>query len=110
MTTPGKKEIKCHRCGRCCLANVIAYVTEEDFLRWEREGRKDILKIIKNEGGVWAGDHFISRQTGRPLRGCPFYAFDGNGFGCVIYNTRPAVCRRYEPGESELCPQRLTPQ
>ena len=26
-------------------------------------------------------------------------------FGCAIHDTRPATCRHYEPGSSELCPQ-----
>jgi Fe-S-cluster containining protein len=31
--------------------------------------------------------------------------FDGENFCCAIHETRPATCRHYEPGSSELCPQ-----
>jgi hypothetical protein len=40
-----RKEL-CHCCGKCCLADFIAYVREEDMLRWKREGRTDIMSII----------------------------------------------------------------
>ena len=105
MTCLNDQNPDCKRCGRCCLADMLAYVTEEDIERWTLEGREDILKTIKEKHGVWAGDHLISAETGNPLHGCTFFALDGTQFGCSIYETRPGVCRRYQPGESELCPQ-----
>ncbi|HON38573.1 MAG: YkgJ family cysteine cluster protein [Desulfomonilia bacterium] len=94
---------ECSRCGMCCLADMIAYVTPEDLNRWKRENRQDILHIIENEQAVWLGDHFISSRTGRPIYGCPFLEMKDGLFACSIYETRPRVCRDYQPGSSELC-------
>jgi Fe-S-cluster containining protein len=96
---------ECRRCGRCCLADFAAYVTDDDIRRWKAEGRDDILYILKKEHGTWEGDHLVSADSGNPLHGCPFFAFDGKEFGCGIYETRPATCRKYLAGSSELCPQ-----
>jgi Fe-S-cluster containining protein len=100
-----QEEIVCRRCGKCCLANLIAYVTDEDWERWRREGRDDILRIIAHEHAVWAGDHLISSDDGRYLHGCPFLQWDDDHYTCTIYETRPAVCRHYAPGSSEICTQ-----
>ncbi len=97
--------IECKRCGRCCLADFAAYVTAEDIRRWKAEDRQDILRMLKNEHGVWEGDHLVSSDSGKTLHGCPFFFFDGELFGCAIHDTRPSTCRQYEPGSSELCPQ-----
>jgi Fe-S-cluster containining protein len=96
---------ECLRCGRCCLADFTAYVTEDDIRRWKAENREDILNILENEQGLWQGDHLVNAHRGTPLRGCPFFFFDSERFGCAIHETRPAICRNYEPGSSELCPQ-----
>ncbi|HNY64940.1 MAG TPA: YkgJ family cysteine cluster protein [Deltaproteobacteria bacterium] len=95
---------ECARCGKCCLADMIAYVTPDDMERWVREDRKDILHIIENEQAVWLGDHFISCRTGRPIHGCPFLEMEGRVTSCSIHSTRPGVCRNYQPGASEICP------
>lgn len=98
------KTQECARCGKCCLADMIAYVTSDDLNRWIREDRKDILHIIENEQAVWLGDHFVSSSTGRPIYGCPFLEIPDGVFSCSIHETRPGVCRKYEPGSSEICP------
>lgn len=98
-------EIACKRCGTCCLADMVAYVTEKDLERWRAEGRADILHILENEQAFWAGDHFISAKDGRVLFCCPFLAWEGGVASCSIYETRPEVCRNYRPGSSEICPQ-----
>ena len=100
-----QEPLPCARCGKCCLADMIAYVTREDMDRWIAEGRDDILHIIENEQAVWRGDHLVSKRTGRPIYGCPFLEMTGGVFTCTIHSTRPGVCRHYEPGSSELCPQ-----
>ncbi|MEE9913586.1 MAG: YkgJ family cysteine cluster protein [Deltaproteobacteria bacterium] len=99
------QDIECRRCGRCCLADFAAYVRDDDITRWHTEGRDDILHILEREHGAWEGDHLVSADSGRPLHGCPFFAFDGEQFGCGIYETRPATCRNYHAGLSELCSQ-----
>lgn len=95
---------ECLRCGRCCLADFAAYVSKQDIQRWQAQGRTDILQVLENEQGVWQGDHLVNARSGKPLRGCPFFFFDGKRFGCAIHETRPATCRNYVPGSSELCP------
>jgi Fe-S-cluster containining protein len=96
--------IPCKRCGTCCLADMIGYVTEEDTARWIREGRDDIFRIIDNEQAFWAGDHFVSARDGRVLKCCPFLAWDESGAACSIYETRPGVCKDYKPASSQICP------
>jgi Fe-S-cluster containining protein len=51
------------------------------------------------------GDHLVSSEDGHYLHGCPFLTWEGDHSFCAIYNTRPQVCRDYQPGSSELCPQ-----
>ncbi|HET58134.1 MAG TPA: YkgJ family cysteine cluster protein [Deltaproteobacteria bacterium] len=95
---------ECLRCGRCCLADFNAYVTDEDVKRWREENRQDILRVLEREQACWQGDRLVSTTSGRALEGCPFFQFDGKQFGCAIYETRPATCRKFEPGSSPLCP------
>lgn len=99
---------ECMRCGKCCLANMAAFVSQienGDFARWNAEGRSDILYILESESPVWVGDHLISSRTGRPIHGCPFLTWDKEHYSCEIYETRPLVCRAFTPGSSELCPR-----
>ncbi|MBA4396700.1 MAG: hypothetical protein C0394_04870 [Syntrophus sp. (in: bacteria)] len=98
-------EHTCRRCGKCCLADFIAYASPEDQQRWRDEGRQDVLDMIEREHAVWMGDHLVSSQDGHYLRGCPFLAWDEDHSCCTIYETRPRICRKYEPGSSEICSQ-----
>lgn len=98
----------CKRCGACCFVDLIAYAVEEDFERWRKEGRDDILHIIENESSVWAGDHLVSSKDGHTIERCPFLVLNDDGlYACTIYETRPAVCRNFEPGKSAMCPQSM---
>jgi len=92
------------RCGRCCLANISALISEDDIERWKREKRDDILHIIDSQHAMWAGDHLISISDGHYIHGCPFLEWVGGRYSCSIYDTRPLRCRNYEPGSSHLCP------
>ena len=83
---------------------MIAYVTPEDLARWKQEGRQDILHIIETRSPAWMGDHFVSAHTGHYLYACPFLTLIDDQWTCSIYQTRPRVCRDYEPGSSEICP------
>jgi Fe-S-cluster containining protein len=71
--------------------------------RWHSEGRQDILNMIERENAVWMGDHLVSSANGHYLHGCPFLTWEGNDSLCTIYATRPLICRRYQPGSSEIC-------
>ncbi len=95
----------CKRCGVCCMVDFNAYVTEKDILRWRRENRQDILDMIDREHAFWAGDHLVSDVDGRYLTRCPFLTWEGEFHACAIHETRPDVCRNYQPGSSEICAQ-----
>lgn len=80
---------------------MIAEASAEDVARWKREGREDILR--EYEQIRWAGDQLVSIKTGRLIHECPFL-YRGDSYAtCTIYDSRPGVCRNYEPGSSELC-------
>ena len=99
----GKHQVACLRCGKCCLADMLAFATDEDTARWKREGRTDILHVIENQNAVWAGDHLVSAADGTYITGCPFLVWDGNLRACSIYETKPGVCSDFVPGSSEIC-------
>jgi Fe-S-cluster containining protein len=100
-----KDEPLCKKCGKCCFVDLTAYAEKDDFERWEAENRQDILEIIKKRHLIWAGDRMISSESGSVPRECPFLYNSGSFWLCSIYETRPRVCRRYQTGSSELCPQ-----
>ncbi|MCK9275022.1 MAG: YkgJ family cysteine cluster protein [Syntrophales bacterium] len=100
-----KEPLACLRCGKCCFVDLTAYARESDFERWRSEHRQDILHIIENRHLLWAGDRLISTRTGMSPQTCPFLEREGGHWRCSIYETRPLVCREYQPGTSELCPQ-----
>lgn len=83
---------------------MTAYAVPDDVRRWELEGRTEILAHVRSNETVWAGDRIVTTR-GVHLTSCVFLNFDGMNLFCGIYETRPAVCRDYRPGSSELCPQ-----
>jgi len=99
-----KATCTCRRCGTCCLADMLAYVTEQDRQRWHAEGRTDILEVVEDRQVLWAGDHLVSARDGRYLHGCPFLELRDGYTACSIYDTRPQVCRDFRPGSSQICP------
>ena len=99
------EKMSCLCCGKCCFVDLTAYAEQEDYDRWRKENRQDILEMIGQRHLVWAGDRMISSETGNYPRECPFLYSSGDLWLCSIYETRPAVCRNYQPGSSELCPQ-----
>jgi Fe-S-cluster containining protein len=100
-----EKPLSCLRCGKCCFVDLTAYAQQNDFERWRAENRQDIVHIIEQRHLIWAGDRMISSETGDSPKECPFLCSDGSDWLCSIYETRPLVCREYQPGSSELCPQ-----
>jgi Fe-S-cluster containining protein len=99
------KSISCRRCGKCCFVDLTAYAQQEDFDRWRAENRQDILDVIEKNHLIWVGDRLMDAETGDDPRECHFLYNSGNDWLCAIYETRPLVCRGYQPGSSELCPQ-----
>jgi Fe-S-cluster containining protein len=95
--------IHCLRCGNCCHVDMMAYVTETDLRRWEKEGRRDIMARAQGDDIIWSGDRMVT-ATGKKLKNCIYLGRDGATFFCEIYETRPLVCQNYIPGSSELCP------
>jgi Fe-S-cluster containining protein len=98
------KSIKCIRCGACCHVDMLAYVSNKDIERWEKEQRFDIIGRIQNKNVIWFGDRIIDNY-GEKITSCIYLNRDLSSFFCEIYNTRPLVCRNFTPGSSELCPQ-----
>ena len=94
--------MECNRCGICCLANMIPQACEEDLERWRLEGRDDILE--KYRWTAWAGDRLVALEDGHHLYACPYLMLEEDRAACAIYETRPTVCRDFEPGSSEICP------
>jgi len=97
------KDMDCRRCGTCCHVDMVAYVTDEDIERWERQGRHDIIERLKNNDVMWAGDRIIDK-SGAKVTTCVYLKWKDSSYFCEIYDTRPMVCRNYVPGSSELCP------
>lgn len=100
-----EEPVSCRQCGKCCFVDVAAYAEQSDFDRWRTENRGDILDAMERRHLVWAGDRLISTQTGASPKECAFLYNSGSKWLCSIYETRPKVCREYQPGSSELCSQ-----
>ncbi|MBN1636257.1 MAG: YkgJ family cysteine cluster protein [Deltaproteobacteria bacterium] len=100
---PDSKKISCLRCGKCCQTDMVAYATQEDIERWRAEKRFDILDHVETHSPIWAGDHLV-RRDGQTQHGCPFLRIVDGHCECKIYETRPDVCRTFQPGSSLICP------
>lgn len=83
---------------------MTAYITDEDLARWKAEGRMDIIDRIKGQERCWAGDRIIYRNGNGSLDRCLFLEKEKGLAACGIHETRPRVCRDFEPGSSLLCP------
>jgi Fe-S-cluster containining protein len=73
----------------------------EDVKRWMREWRWDILQWVEVIGGEDDpfGDLWVDEERQIEAVRCPFVRKDRNRntYHCRIYETRPQVCRNYEP-------------
>jgi uncharacterized protein len=94
----------CKRCGKCCMYACVP-ATHVDLEKWRREEKKEILSVMEHSKALWAGDIIVSSEDGRTLFNCPFLRLEENYYSCTIYEDRPLICRRFQPGSSELCPQ-----
>jgi Fe-S-cluster containining protein len=94
------------------------WATAEDVQRWIDEHRWDILQWVHvfwkgghapqnyKDGVPSSADLWISPRTGFEHERCPFVRKDPNRptYRCTIYDTRPQVCRNYEPwAEGTIC-------
>lgn len=87
------KNFECIKCGECCKDRSIP-ITYWDVVRWEREGRLDIIQEVKfvhyaDPSGI---DWYYFYNTA--LRGdiCSFLMDDNK---CMIHETKPVVCKNY---------------
>jgi Fe-S-cluster containining protein len=67
-----------------------------DFLRWRREGRGDILRVIAAAAALVDGGLGDTAYLGA----CPFLVREGDRHACVVYEARPRACRDFQPGGS----------
>jgi len=94
----------CTNCGKCCtnpsfMGSLEA--TGDDVKRWRRQRRHDILRFAEIMGppeDPWA-DLWVDRNSGVERERCPFVrkVLGQPRYLCSIYETRPQVCRDYEP-------------
>lgn len=93
----------CTNCGKCCTNPEFMLTlgaSGDDVKRWRREKRRDILRFAYVLGSpqdpyadLWIDERSREREC------CPFVrkAQGENRYLCRIYETRPQVCRDYEP-------------
>ena len=104
--------MECLRCGECCKAIGNADVVGPiDVKRWMDEKRHDILKWLDlipsanpNAGQFGYLQDWIHPTTGAVYESCPFLHKKKDMIYCRIYETRPIICREYEPGSGRPCP------
>lgn len=76
-----------------------------DLARWEREGRFDIIAAYHDEERKIENEDFLHGY--KMLKPCRFLANgEGKKTTCEIYHSRPAMCCKFVPGKSKLCPAR----
>ncbi len=101
-----RKPRQCLMCGHCCGPYFALYVEEEDEQRWRNEGRHDLLDRLEleRERVRWNEHWPYDAQTGQQLENCHYLLTlpDGRAI-CSIHHTKPAICRDYPPGSSEIC-------
>jgi Fe-S-cluster containining protein len=74
----------------CCKTYPID-IAYSDIVRWEKQGRKDILgevSFLNNYPKKGHGGFYIEKSVRKPKQPCPFLA----GNTCNIYDSRPLVC------------------
>lgn len=94
--------VTCKRCGKCCMSACVP-ATHEDMERWKREEKEEILLALEHSKTVWAGDIVVTSLDGRILSNCQFLTREGDYYSCTIYEDRPMICRKFQPGSSQLC-------
>lgn len=105
----------CDRCfapGQCCRHLHLSMAGGRNLTTWVGDGESErqmadmglpfvALDVLQ---GPWIhtapGDPHDGREYVRHVWGCP--KLDGAG-RCTIYDDRPDLCRRFEPGSDRLC-------
>lgn len=98
---------ECRQCGRCCLNLVGASQTscrDEDWKRWRKEKRSDILIRIEPiivRGKVFTRDMWFkitkNKRRGEMADRCPWLRKKGDIYTCRIHATKPGHCREFIP-------------
>lgn len=84
---------ECVQCGRCCKgSNGTLIACEEDFERWEKAGRKDILGAVDLGYDLW-----FNPETGEEFARCPWLRKKPNQdkYICTIHSLKPRICKDY---------------
>lgn len=98
MTAPDSpEELDCRACGACCrdVADGTALVSEEDLVRWKREGARHILDSLVP--GHFSQMGFDTHRDGT----CVHLGTPENPNDCSIYATRGWACHALEKGSSQ---------
>ena len=87
---------RCSGCGECCRAPVVLITKPEDYERWTRQGRQDILKYATVPPVRGYGDFWIALDGSEADGYCPFARrIAEREYVCTIQDTKPKVCREY---------------
>jgi Fe-S-cluster containining protein len=83
-------------CGYCCRAPIALIVMLEDYERWKRQGRSDILRYASARTSEGCGTLWIDADKDKELSYCPFLKkVGGDKHICTIQDTKPTVCREF---------------
>ncbi len=96
MTDKPRKRPRCCMCGECCRAPVILITKPEDYRRWTRQKRSDILQYASVPPLQGYGDLCIDIKGGEGSSYCPFIKkVSHSKYICTIHNTKPKVCKEF---------------
>jgi len=95
----------CTRCGACCVSDYDAvdyvHLSEDDLARLSPAERRFFIHTDKTYGSAQC-----SMKTAYDEKdNCRCKALEGvvgESVACSIYEKRPSVCRRFEPG-TDVC-------
>jgi Fe-S-cluster containining protein len=96
MSNKHRGKPRCSMCGKCCMAPVILITKPEDYKRWIRQERSDILYYASVPSPHSYGDLRTDAEAGEGLSYCPFIKRVGyRKYICTIQDTKPKVCKEY---------------
>lgn len=73
---------ECVQCGRCCTNLPEEGIRTEDWERWEREKRQDIIDSFKNVKNPFTTDCIWLRKLKDKAE-------------CMIHHTKPTICQQH---------------